>query len=292
MANEQHARVVLVTPAKAAAWLKRQEALEKTDPLMRQRTVKEPNVKKYARDMAAGQWMLNGETILLAPNGRILDGQHRLLACVEADKPFKTYLVENVPHDAMRTIDTGAMRSAGDQLAIYGKHNSAILATALGVIFKWEKTNRRGFDWSARPTRLELFQVLENHAGLEPFAGKVSRLGKLMSEGLAAALWYIFAQQEETLAALFFDTLATGVNMAENDPVFLLRERLLRERQDQLARRIRKAHTMDYTTDLVFRAWDATRRGVNLTKLQRGKTSDGRQLLTRRTSGTKKEQQA
>jgi hypothetical protein len=285
MSNTQHAtKIVTITPQKAAAALKRQELLRAQDPTVRQRYVREELVKKYARDMAAGKWDCNGETIILGPGGQVLDGQHRLLACVEADKPFRTHLVENVSPEAFHTIDTGAGRSMGDQLTIAGKVGGNHLATALTVVWRWERANRRGFEWSARPTRLELFETLAKHPDLEKFTSRSYRASLLMSCGLAGALWYVFAQQDATLAEVFFEALMTGVNLKEDDPVFLLRERLLRDRRDVAARRIKIRGSASATTELVYRAWDSTRRGEKLKKLQLGKGADT-SLLTRRTQG-------
>jgi hypothetical protein len=279
----QSAKVATITPHRAAEYLKRQEVLEAHDPLMRNRNVKEEKVKMYARDMIAGKWDLNGETLVFASNGRILDGRHRLLACVEADTAFRTHVVDNVPHDAMRTIDTGIIRSMGDQLTIVGRTGGTRLATALGVLWKWEATGRKGFDWNARPTRLEMFGVLEKYQDIERFTSKASRLENLMSPGLGGALWYIFSQQDELLADTFFEALISGANMRDDDPVFLLRERLLKDRREAAITRKRLNLTMDYTTELCYRAWDATRRGVKLAKLQRASKNVNADLLTRRT---------
>lgn len=278
-------REVTVTPKMAAGWLKRQQLLEAQDPLMRNRNVKDDKVRAYSRDMKAGQWKVNGETIIFASNGRILDGQHRLLACVDADASFRTLVVEDVPHEAMQTIDTGVMRTAGDQLAIFGHQNSKWLAAALGVLYRWEATNRRGFDWRARGTRLELFDILEKHPGVEAFCTRVSRLQTFMSPGLAAALWYLFDQKDAVLAAQFFEALATGTNLNPDEPVFQLRERLIRDRQDRMRGTHREGRqvSMEYAAELTFRAWDATLRGVKLVKLQRGTSRNAKVLLTRRT---------
>src|SRR5262245_49217746 len=126
---------------------------------MRNRNIKEEKDRMYARDMASDDWGLNGATIIFASNGCILHGHHRLLAGVESGHSFRTHVVENVPHTAMKTIDTGVIRSMGDQLTIVGHSggSSSRLATALGVVWRWEQSGHRGFMWGARPTRLEMF---------------------------------------------------------------------------------------------------------------------------------------
>ena len=49
------------------------------------RKVKKRVVEKYARDMKAGNWLFTGESIGIDVEGKILDGQHRLMAIRQAD---------------------------------------------------------------------------------------------------------------------------------------------------------------------------------------------------------------
>lgn len=41
-------------------------------------------VQKYASDMAAGRWPYNGDPIRVSVSNVLLDGQHRLEACIAA----------------------------------------------------------------------------------------------------------------------------------------------------------------------------------------------------------------
>lgn len=60
---------------------------------------------------------MNGETIVFGTSGSLLQGQHRLTACVRANVGFKTIIVRNVPDRVMYSIDRGKARSFADQLA-------------------------------------------------------------------------------------------------------------------------------------------------------------------------------
>ncbi len=58
------------------------------------------------------EWMLNGETIAFSKSGRLLDGQHRLTACVNTGKAFQTVIIKGIEDEAaFGTIDTGKPRS-------------------------------------------------------------------------------------------------------------------------------------------------------------------------------------
>lgn len=85
----------------------------------------------YARMMQNGEWQLNGEAIVFAEGGRLIDGQHRLMACVYANVPFETLVVRGVQESVFTTIDKGRTRTHGDVLKISGITNSNQIAATI-----------------------------------------------------------------------------------------------------------------------------------------------------------------
>ncbi len=51
---------------------------------------------EYANAMKSGEWKYNGESIKVCTDGSLLDGQHRLEACIESGVTFDTLLVTNL----------------------------------------------------------------------------------------------------------------------------------------------------------------------------------------------------
>lgn len=263
MSHTTDVKEMTVTPAKAANYIKRHEAVLKADPTKHNRKLKKRAIERYADDMKEGRWLFNGETIKIGGDGRIVDGQHRLYACIKADTGFRTLVVEGVQDESFKTIDTGVPRTGGDLLGIEGHKNTRVLASALSNLWRWERGNDREFvDWSLSPSKSVLFEVLERHPDIEPFCGKAHVVAKLMSVGLAAACWYLFSKKDPVLADLFFSSLATGLSLNQDDPVYTLREKLIRDR-GQLTHMLAAQQA-----DFVIRAWKATRSGQKLTKLQ------------------------
>ena len=78
---------LLVTPQVAQELLKTQ---------IKNRPLNHFTVKKYANDMANGNWQQCGDTICVDKNGCLTDGQHRLHAIIESGiavgkgKPLRT----------------------------------------------------------------------------------------------------------------------------------------------------------------------------------------------------------
>lgn len=98
-----------ITPDMAKAMLEKN---------LNNRPASKAHVQKLKQAMLDGHYRLTGDAIRFGADGRLYDGQHRLMACIEADKPFDTYVIENLAEDTMLVIDGGNKRSAADQLHI------------------------------------------------------------------------------------------------------------------------------------------------------------------------------
>src|SRR5690349_13435109 len=83
-------------------------------PLHRQK------VSDYAREMVNQKWLLTGDTIKFDTTGRLLDGQHRLAACVQSGTTFSCLVVRNLETETFTALDIGLRRTQGDVLAFAG----------------------------------------------------------------------------------------------------------------------------------------------------------------------------
>lgn len=125
-----------------------------------------PLVTRYARDMYAGHWQPNGSAIVLNGDGSLLDGQHRLMACIEAGVAFETLLIRVVSSDAMATIDTGRSRRLSDVLAMRGEKNARTLAAVLRQAMIWGTTVPPAIPFRnarSNPSPSELLELLERY---------------------------------------------------------------------------------------------------------------------------------
>jgi len=97
-----------VTPDLAQDWL--------TTHNTSNRPLNKLAVERYASDMAAGRWALNGTTIVFDVSGTLVDGQHRLAAVVSAQVTIDALVVRGVPQGSFATIDVGKLRTVSDSL--------------------------------------------------------------------------------------------------------------------------------------------------------------------------------
>lgn len=92
----------VITPDDAIIWLEERAA---------NRPVSDRVVKDYSRQMKEGWWQDTPQGIAFGVDGKLIDGQHRLWAIVEAKIPIKMNIVWDVPPQAFHIIDRGLPRS-------------------------------------------------------------------------------------------------------------------------------------------------------------------------------------
>lgn len=104
-----------VTPTRAA------ELLKQLHPGQRQ--LRDRHVEAIARAMREGRFLWTGDAIRLDANERVIDGQHRLAACVKAGVPMLNVVFATVyDSSAIQHIDTSAApRSLNDIRRIQGQ---------------------------------------------------------------------------------------------------------------------------------------------------------------------------
>ena len=100
-----------ITPEKAAEYL----ALGGIN-----RNPKTRNVKKISAELKRGEWRNNGQSISISVSGRLLNGQHRLLAIIDSGIPAWIIVVRGCDDDSFPTIDCGVNRTLGDTFTTAG----------------------------------------------------------------------------------------------------------------------------------------------------------------------------
>jgi hypothetical protein len=91
-----------------------------------------PNkVQQFAADLLTSRWGLTGDTIKFGTDGRLLDGQNRLAACVRSGKLLRTHIVFGIDPALFGRMDVGKPRNAADVLHIAGFKYASTLAAAI-----------------------------------------------------------------------------------------------------------------------------------------------------------------
>jgi hypothetical protein len=235
--------VVTITPKQATAYLKMNVCNR------RQRI---GHVKTLADAMKRGQWKLNGESIKL--NGTtLIDGQHRLLACVMSGVPFETVIINDMDAEVFDTIDTGVKRSGADTLHMNGEINTNALAAALSVLGMYKDTGHprgRNLAYTNQDYErmLELYPSIREHVKVA-----ASHKSKILVQSVEVVLRYLFTEVSQKQSDKFFDQLILGIGLEEGSPVLALRNRLIDNAVS--VSKLKK----EVTFGLVIVAWNAFR---------------------------------
>lgn len=224
-------------------------------------------VDSYAADMATGSWQENGDSIKIATDGTLLDGQHRLHAIVESGTTQRMLVVRNLPMSAQDVVDTGAKRTFSDVLKLRKEVNYNAIASVTRRVHLWQRGLRTLKGGSYVPTNTQLLLTLEQHPDIRLSAEVgVSVNGHIPVYVSTAGLshWvfsHLSTQDEEALqedVQVFFDRLKDGADLAASHPISVLR----RTAVDVATSKSRLDEVV--MTAYVIKAWNAYREGRSM----------------------------
>lgn len=238
------------------------------------RNMSQANMLKIANDIKKNKWVVNYDTILVAEDNRILNGQHRLRAVISANKPIKTYVVRNIPLSEAKkvyaTVDIGKSRSSADILSSSGVQKyAAAKASSLRFLYGLDQGRTLNALRSAKIANQDIMNVMNKYPGFErqvEQAMKHTNATRILTTGVCGCLFYYFGKIDEALRDSFFRKLDTGAGLDVGDPVLALREKLQKLRQDT-----RGAVTHIECFEYAIAAWNACRakRRCNFLKLKK-----------------------
>ena len=227
------------------------------------RTLRRTRIELYSRDMY--RWALNGETITFEPDGTIVDGQHRLEACVASDRPFETYIIGDISGLTRSTVGSGLTRTYGDVLGFEQEPDGRTLASVLSLCWKIEYNGTlntgAGYPY---PTHTDLSEYLERNPNIRASLSVATRASKDPGcpKSVAGGLHYLMACHSPLQADLFWEQVIEGLDLHPGDPAHLLRRAILGQ-----ANRTRRADTIDVTV-WAIKAWNAYREGRTIKNLR------------------------
>lgn len=104
--NKAETKLRVITPEEA------KEILSKSN--INNRRIRLRYVDWLAKLIVEGQWMVTHQGIAFDKNGRLVDGQHRLLAISKSGKDTPILVTTNLEEESYNHIDIGAIRNRAD----------------------------------------------------------------------------------------------------------------------------------------------------------------------------------
>lgn len=219
-------------------------------------------VENYARDMANGAWVFNGEPIIIAKNGEMNDGQHRCHAVIIAGVAIPVIMVFGTDRTSRLTIDQGKVRMAGDYLSMNGHTDGVALAAAAKYIWQHRNHGRLSNQTFFSPTKSEILDLIDTTPTIADSLAAIQSKGSdaVGGRSILAFLHWTFTRMcgTRTDADVFIGSLINGMNLTARSPILYARNRLMAERG-----RIKP----NEKAELIIRAWNAHRRGDKVASL-------------------------
>jgi len=209
------------------------------------RPVIKASLAKLCNEMQMGRFVFNGDAIRISKTGRLLDGQHRLLAVVKTGISIETFVVYGLNDECFKTIDQGSLRTLSALLSMEGATNYTMAAAASMLIQKYLDgyTPTQGSNGARSKTDLVNFYN-ENKANVLLATSRISgskQLKKLMSGGYLAFIYFILYGINKEDCELFFSRVESGNGLVIHQPELVLREKLISvisksDKESQVAR--------------------------------------------------------
>jgi len=210
--------VMDITPDVAAKWL---------EGNVRNRKIDQRHVDRLAEEIKAGHWKTTHQGIAFDTAGVLQDGQHRLWAVLQADRPVRMMVSVNVPPENIDALDGGKGRTVADRMSLsdtFGKHGITHqeIATLRAVL--------KGLKLAHRVSFSKLSELMASHREAVKFAmrllsGHHRGIGVSYVRAVIARAWY--SADREKLES-FCRMLTTGVTESPDDAVIVrLRDQLM-----------------------------------------------------------------
>lgn len=218
-------QTVVVTPELAHMMLERNA---------KNRVITKSHVKHLTAQMAAGTFRDTPQPISFDWTGRLLDGQHRLMAIIAAGVDVQLRVFFGEDPDIFSVMDTGRKRTASDNVSIIGVENASNIAALIRcelAIANGANSRTGGFAIATQDILAALqsreFEFSQDAVRLLKSIQKSSAVLKTNS-GAGAALLRILRVNDIENVRPFVEKITHGLHLSSpSDPVARLRSRMM-----------------------------------------------------------------
>jgi len=112
LAQQISTTVETITPELARKYLSKNLG----NPNIRNRTPNKRTVNNYVNDILNHRWKV-GASIIFDSEDNLIDGRHRCLAVIKADKPINSVILRGIDHNVFDSLDIGKKRTHKDALS-------------------------------------------------------------------------------------------------------------------------------------------------------------------------------
>lgn len=197
------------------------------------RPLSKATVARYAKEMKEGRWQPNGQSFSIFWDDKrciLLNGQHRLLALIEANVTLPFVVVEEDSADVFSTLDIGKTRATNVILGMAGFQNVNVLQSIARITINYERFADSKEPWErVGITAPEILAWVREHDGpvllqaIHHYNQAHLRLSPTNTwyGGVAWLVATRSAHKDEWLR--FHEAYSTGAGLDSGSPVLALR---------------------------------------------------------------------
>ncbi len=234
--------VETVSPATSQKWLITQD---------RNRKAVDAHVAYLAAVMGRNEWGV-AQPILFDTDGRLIDGQHRLLAVIQHGKPVKFAVMRGVEPSLWAALDTGRSRRGRDVLSANKRPNAELLAATLRLVWQDEMGCLGSTEPKARPTNADILDRDVEHPEIGNEVIHAVAVNRFARNAPTAFLYWRTHRANKQVAEAFWPGVLTGEQLRRDTSPFLLHRLLIDQRAGARARRLTGTELLAYEV----KAWN------------------------------------
>jgi hypothetical protein len=195
------------------------------------RQLNQNKVLEYAVAIEKNLWSPTASKIDIDEKGKLINGGHRLEACILANKPFTTLVHRGVPTSDRDVIDTGEKRKLTDLMAMYTQRTNVInYAACLNKCL--DLLSRKAFK---RP-RVQTLDAMRRwvpifEEGIDYTLGQMLTKGSGWNErfrnGYVTGAFAFAYKRNPAKVKQFLQQVVHGENISAKDPSFTIRSMIL-----------------------------------------------------------------
>lgn len=249
------------------------------------RTPTKAFINRYAGDIEKRHWQSNtGETIKIASNGAVIDGQHRLHAVIQSGIAVKMWVCRGIKPEMFQYIDQGNKRDLKDLMSIEGWEDPVHLGVVGKMLWRLDRTTEMGlmpnpyahagkfnesdgniFDWvqTIEP------DLRRDWVSYKPLIRKAyNQSHKAVPESLLYYLFYVWRKEDADAAHLFLGYLSEGpLGTPSHNAMALFKEfaieAQIQQKAGKLAGKGRHADLKEQLLKAADHAWHLIQKGGN-----------------------------
>ncbi len=170
-------------------------------------------VSRYSRDMESNRWGTGDSAIVFDWNGRLINGQHRLMAIIRSGKAQKCIVRRGADPEEQTVMDRGLQRTFTGDLQIRGVENATWRGPVINAL--WEVLYNKKSAVATDKDRMSLLEEFEEPIKFVEsmvYNFKKQMPGDIKGTAPYHALVVLLASKDRKKAELFYEITAVGLD--------------------------------------------------------------------------------